>query len=459
MFDELYFELSDIYESIQESYLNTLNAIDSFGMKQDQMTCFMEEDTSLSDPTKLTPNQIKRVLQSHVVNQNGGKVRFLMIDPKDKDPIEHQVFQLILPKVIALSKNRDDQKLKEDLFKHFGFKNGPKSVKLNWYTSGVTDTRIELHWLLQSSLDIFKKREGIRFFHQSETGGIKKLIPQNMNSYKNGANYDYGESAVFFYAIDMSDPKQKSIITNGHYGHHLYEYKPKPSDIFYLDKRDQGGRTENVHLMWKKFGGCPVFINTTKPLPVTEIDPKTIDTTGSNKALENKMSKFMNSKRYKSMKQFADDMNDDKEDVAKGNMSRIYRNTIDELNRYRKSNTDEDDKEELIELCNRTIKGIERRKSAMIQDLGKDGKITKSIRRSVGNYNYMISTIIGKARSKGIELKQQKIDIDKLSDDEVKALFMKKMRIANKYISEKQLKMMADINPIEDLREILKKGF
>jgi hypothetical protein len=121
MFDELYFELSDIYESIQESYLNTLNAIDSFGMKQDQMTCFMEEDTSSSNSTKLTPNQIKRVLQGHMINQNGGKVRFNMVDPKDKDPIEHQVFQLIHPKVIALSKNRDDQKLKEDLFDEFGW--------------------------------------------------------------------------------------------------------------------------------------------------------------------------------------------------------------------------------------------------------------------------------------------------------------------------------------------------
>ena len=36
---------------------------------------------------------------------------------------------------------------------------------------------------------------------------------------------------------------------------------------------------------------------------------------------------------------------------------------------------------------------------------------------------------------------------------------MKKMRIANKYISEKRLKKMVDINPIEDLREILKEGF
>ena len=88
MFDEfLYFKLSDYYESIQESYLNTLNAIDSFEMKKDQMTCFMEGDTSSSDPTRLTPNQIKRVLQSHMINQNGGKVRFLMFDPKDKDPI------------------------------------------------------------------------------------------------------------------------------------------------------------------------------------------------------------------------------------------------------------------------------------------------------------------------------------------------------------------------------------
>jgi hypothetical protein len=127
--------------------------------------------------------------------------------------------------------------------------------------------------------DIFNKT-GYRFFHLDENGRLTTLNPTSSTSH--GGRAVYNQKAAFFYAVreDKLDDMFVKFINqndlNGKkdnmlkcYGKCVYEYKPKPTDIFYIDNIDGFGERRTKNYLPES---TPVFINTDKPLPVTRVD-------------------------------------------------------------------------------------------------------------------------------------------------------------------------------------------
>jgi hypothetical protein len=132
-----------------------------------------------------------------------------------------------------------------------------------------------------------------------------------------------------------------------------------------------------------------------------------------------------------------------------GNVSGLYRKCIDLINHYNRSYASEFDEMEIINKCNRLIRQLNKQKMAVIENFGENKKVTKSIRSTIGNYNYMISTIVGKAKSKGIDLEKMK-NVDNMSEQELRDIVYKKF--ISEGISESRAKKFLDEMDIGELR-------
>lgn len=268
MYNDILNSLENI--SIVQEYVigYVSDALFDADMKSDKIDMYQETRTSLDElkqkeqsQTKMNDagkkTKIEKCLRSHI-RKDGVRYIFEMNKPVTNDDIENEAFNIIKDIIYQIKKNfasmykwtqqptasagkGELDKYVKEFFKLLGVKNGElhhivfedKVTSSNFLNNDTN--RVSLSWWTGFANTIYKPSKNVRFFHSTSHEGITELKPTRVNA---AGNHLYPSNLLFFMAVDFSDFKSKKAIDKmlSYFGTRIYEYIPKPSDVFYIDK-------------------------------------------------------------------------------------------------------------------------------------------------------------------------------------------------------------------------------
>ena len=109
------------------------------------------------------------------------------------------------------------------------------------------------------------------FLHLDKLKNLTKLEPRHQSTH---GNIGYARKSVFLWAVKKSELARDKFLSlmeewKPVYGEHVYQYIPKSTDKFYIDKTDY----DSYNLKRFRLNGTfPVFIETENDLPVKKFD-------------------------------------------------------------------------------------------------------------------------------------------------------------------------------------------